>query len=293
LPVPLPCDRVFGPGCLINYFPRRCGGLNPITMIQDYRKQSLRKRLFAGYRYILTNSEHMRRELTRNGAKEESVATLLMPIVDSEVGVRHRPRVPDPAGTVSLLFAGRMERLKGGDLAIAALPMIRRSLARPLRLIMIGDGPDRARWEALARSISKMDGVQIDFTGWLSRDDIEAYYAAADLLLVPSIWPEPFGLVGPEAGAHGLPAVAYAHGGIPDWLTEGVNGHFAPGKRPTARALAEATIKALADDSHHAALRYGAQLTAQRFRIETHVNALETYLKAAAGLDVMAGRLVP
>ena len=53
--------------------------------------------------------------------------------------------------------------------------------------------------------------------------------AASDLLVVPSVWPEPFGSVGPAAAQHGIPAAAFAVGGIPQWLHEGVNGHLADG----------------------------------------------------------------
>ena len=54
-----------------------------------------------------------------------------------------------------------------------------------------------------------------------------------DLLVVPSVWPEPFGLVGPEAAHHGVPSAAFAVGGIPEWLVDGVSGHLAAGDRPT------------------------------------------------------------
>ena len=57
--------------------------------------------------------------------------------------------------------------------------------------------------------------------------------ASADLLVVPSLWPEPFGLVGLEGARSRLPAAAFAVGGIPDWLRSGVNGYLAPGDPPT------------------------------------------------------------
>ena len=53
--------------------------------------------------------------------------------------------------------------------------------------------------------------------------------------MVPSIWPEPFGQVGPEAGLYGVPAAAFAVGGTPSWLTDGVNGRLAPGDPPGRR----------------------------------------------------------
>src|SRR5258708_3090413 len=60
-----PCDRRFGPACLAYYYPRRCGGLNPVTMWDDYRLQQARLLNLRRYRAIVTSSEHMRREYLR------------------------------------------------------------------------------------------------------------------------------------------------------------------------------------------------------------------------------------
>ena len=64
-----------------------------------------------------------------------------------------------------------------------------------------------------------------------------ALLAQSDLLVLPSLWPEPFALVGLEAARHRLPVAAYAVGGIPDWLTSGENGYLAPGDPPTVDGL--------------------------------------------------------
>ena len=72
-------------------------------------------------------------------------------------------------------------------------------------------------------------------------------FQESDLLVVPSIWPEPFGQVGPEAGLYGVPVAAFAVGGTPSWLTDGVNGLLAAGDPPTAAGLAESIVGCLAD----------------------------------------------
>ena len=74
------------------------------------------------------------------------------------------------------------------------------------------------------------------------------------MLVVPSLWPEPFGLVGLEAARHRLPVAAFAVGGIPDWLRPGVNGYLAPGDPPTPGGLADAIIACLKDPETHARL---------------------------------------
>ncbi len=66
-PRPLPCDRVFGPACLALFYPRRCGGLHPLTLIRDYRRQTAQLGLIQTYSHVLTMSQHMRREYVRHG----------------------------------------------------------------------------------------------------------------------------------------------------------------------------------------------------------------------------------
>src|SRR5690606_37592813 len=107
-----------------------------------------------------------------------------------------------------------------------------------------------------------------------SREAVEGHYRTADLLMVPSLWPEPFGLVGPEAGAHGLPAVGFPVGGIPEWLRDGVNGHLAEGPPGRPEELAAAAMRALSDGQHYQALRRGAREVAGEYGLAGHVERL-------------------
>ena len=106
----------------------------------------------------------------------------------------------------------------------------------------------------------------------------------SDLLVVPSTWPEPFGLVGPEAGLHGLPAAAFAVGGVPEWLSDGVNGHLAPGDPPSAAGLARAIVECLREPAELARLSRGAREMALRFELDAHLETLVRILGQAAGL---------
>lgn len=287
VPSPRPCNRVFGAACLIHFYPRRCGGLNPLTMIRDFRKQASRQRLLPGYRQLLTNSSHMREEYIRHGIAPERIFALPMPIEGStlaEPTAEELPGESPEARPITLLMVGRMDHLKGGAVALESLGEIRRTLGRAVRLVMIGDGPERERWTAQARGVeAREEGVRVEFTGWISRESVSRWFATADLLLVPSLWPEPFGLVGLEAGAQGLPAVAFRVGGIPDWLLDGVNGHLTTGPNHTAGTLAGAAVQALSDEEHLLALRRGAREVARRYTREEHVRLLEGQLLSAAG----------
>ena len=259
-PTPCPCRRTFGPGCLLQYYPRRCGGWSPVTLRRLYRRETLRLRMLRNYAGIITLASHMREEYLSHGWPPERVwhlpcslgpATQALPL--------SHPGLPARGESWRLLFLGRMEPLKGGDVLLEALPQLPRRLGRPVHLTLAGEGRERERWAARARLLcDATPGLAVESVGWVEASRMPALFARSHLLVVPSVWPEPFGLVGLEAAAYGVPAAAFAVGGIPDWLEEGVNGHLAPGDPPTAAGLADALVQCLGDPAHYARLRRGA-----------------------------------
>jgi glycosyltransferase involved in cell wall biosynthesis len=269
-----PCDRCFGWRCLLHYSPRRCGGLNPLTMAKLYRRNATRLELLRRYRLIVTHSAHLCAEYTKHGLQPYRVP----------YPVRSFPgpiaRSAEPAWR--LLFVGRMDFLKGGRTLLDALPRAQAVLDRPLRVTFAGDGPERGDWERYAARLgADFPEVRIAFTGWVDGVRLAEQLDSADLLVVPSLWPEPFGMVGPEAGNRGVPSAAFAVGGIVDWLTDGVNGHLAPGDPPTAAGLADAIVECLRDLDHYAQLRRGAVEQAQQFTMPRHLRALCDLLERA------------
>jgi glycosyltransferase involved in cell wall biosynthesis len=283
-PEVVPCERRFGRSCLLHYYPHRCGGLSPLTMLKLFRLQSSRLALLPRYRAIVTHSSHMREEYLRNGLPAENVHSLSYyahPGSDAVGGDavldgREAARVEAAdKGRFRLLFSGRMDRLKGGGVLISALPEVRASLGVPLDVTFAGDGPERRRWEREARAAeSRLDGVSVRFAGWLDKQQLDQLYSETDLLVFPSLWPEPFGLTGLEAGQHGLPVAAFPVGGVKDWLVDGVNGHLAEGKSLDAPALAKAIVKCLRDKAAYARLRRGALSTTNKFTLDVHLGAL-------------------
>lgn len=278
-PRPRPCVRSLGPACLAHYYPHRCGGLSPLTMWRDWNRQAARHDLLARYRFIATHSDHMHAEYVRNGLPSSRVRKLPFPVKP----LLRAPQTIPPNGLPHrLVFLGRMEPLKGGELLLKALPAVETTLGRPLIVTMAGDGTARLQWEVTAVHLPVRDS-RIRFTGWLDDAAVDALLAAADLLVVPSVWPEPFGLVGPEAGQRGVPAAAFAVGGIPEWLRDGVNGRLAPGEAPHAADLAAAIVACLRDPQEHARLCAGAREQARRFDPERHLDALIALFESALG----------
>lgn len=288
----VPCDRRFGWECLLKYYPHRCGGLSPLTMVRLFRLQSKRLELLRRYEAILTHSSHMHAEYLKHGLPPSRVFNLSYyahgsykpsPAEDEEgdgelsplFAEAAPPEVEKGKGCYDLLFLGRMELLKGGGVFVESLRRIREGLGRPVRVTFAGDGPERKRWEREAAKVARgVEGLEVRFVGWLERTRLDEVYAATDLLVFPSLWPEPFGLVGPEAGLRGVPVAAFDVGGVSDWLVDGVNGHLAPGDPPTPAGLAGAVVKALRDPEAHRRLRRGAVETAQQFSLKNHLAAL-------------------
>jgi glycosyltransferase involved in cell wall biosynthesis len=267
---PEPCAKPLGPGCFPIYATRKCGQMRPGAVVDGWVWANRQNDLFDRYASIVTASRHMRDEYVRNGAPPDRVHAIpLFPTLDGAPA--------DPPAATRILFLGRMTAIKGGDLLIRAVADAAEQLERPIPLTMAGDGPQRAGWERLA---ARME-VDATFPGWVDDDARAALLRSATLLAVPSVWPEPFGLVGLEAGVFGVPSIAFDVGGIGDWLMDGVNGVLVEAEPPSAEAFADA-LAALLDDPALRGMRAGARQVAERLTLERHVDALEGVLAAAA-----------
>jgi glycosyltransferase involved in cell wall biosynthesis len=266
-----PCSRQFGPACLALNYLRRCGARRPLVLWRHYSYQRRRNRLLRRFKAVLVASRHMAGEFLRHGVAPERVVVAPLPVAVS-------PLPEEPARrpmTGRVVMAGRFTNLKGGDVLLAAARQASEKLGRDLCICFVGEGPAKARWEAEAARL----GTAAEFLGWCGPGRLAELYAGADLVAVPSVWPEPFGLVGIEAGCVGLPAVGFAVGGTPDWLVPGMSGEAAPSP-PTAAGLAGAIVRALADADHHHRLRVGAWEVARTFTFSRHFQVLEAALLA-------------
>ena len=283
-PVAQPCDRRFGVACLALYGPRHCGELAPGKFVRQYRWAREQHGLLPRYRTMVVASEHMKREFVRNGVASSRIhVNPLFPThTESPGGVLPSERrvQKDPASTMSELtvaFVGRMTVLKGGDLLVDAIAQASKRLGRTIRLLLIGDGPQRAVWEQRASERR----VPVTATGWLNGDDRWAALRQATLLALPSSWPEPFGLVGLEAAALGIPAVAFDVGGVREWLRPGINGYLAPGDPPRAAGLADALVEALSGEDELKAMGSRAVGVAREMSVDRHLDGLESIFSAS------------
>jgi len=269
-----PCQRRFGPACLALHYPRHCGALDPREAWRTFRLQSHRHSCLPKFRSILVASTHMRDEFLRNGISPDKVHLVPLPAEDT-ASDWNRPE-PRPAPS-RILMISRLTPLKGGHYLVPAVARASRVLKRPLQLTIAGDGPDQSKLQRLATTCD----VAVEFTGWVARERKQQLLRDTDLLAVPSLWPEPFGLVGLEAGQVGVPAVGYRVGGVPDWLLGGQTGEIAPGDPPSIEGLADAIVRALSDERHYQALCDGAWRYWRKFSVAAHLDQLQPLLARA------------
>lgn len=174
-----------------------------------------------------------------------------------------------------LLYAGRIDPRKGIDTAVRALA----ELPEIARLDVVGRGDD-AELERL-RSLAVDLGVagRVHFSD-VDRHDLGARYRAADVVVFPPLWNEPFGLVPLEAMACATPVVATGTGGSAEFLRDGENCLlFPPGDHA---ALAGAVERLANDGALRARLVATGARTAGELDIDRLADVLEAWHVAAA-----------
>ena len=178
-----------------------------------------------------------------------------------------------------------MDPLKGSRLLLKALPRVRAAITGRIVLTFAGDGHDLepSRSEA-ARIVSSLPDTDVDFLGWVPPARCRALLSASDVLVVPSLWPEPHGLAGLEALRAGVPIAAFAVGGIPEWLKDGETGALAPADPPTADGLASAIVRCLTTPAIRTSTQQQARDGAEA-SIGQHLGALTPLLEAAAAAE--------
>lgn len=199
-------------------------------------------------------------------------------------GVDHHLFTPGPAGDARaqlglgagpvLLFAGRIQPLKGADVAVRTLaalsqerPSDRAGPRPPATLLLVG-GPSGPQGEAeMARLHDLVAHLGLDdrvrFVPPQPHGRLALYYRAADVCLVPSR-SESFGLVALEAAACGTPVVAAAVGGLRTLVSDGVSGYLVEGR--DARDYAARVARLLDDPVLAADMSRAGVVLARRYR---------------------------
>jgi len=212
---------------------------------------------------LMVASHYMKKQLLLNGFSSEHIEVL--PLF---------AKLPRQCADFSksdpkhVLYIGQIHRGKGLDLLLQSLP----SLRTPYALRIAG----RGNWEDHCKKLAVRLGVSsnVHFLGWQSPEAISSLLNQCTLVVMPSRWAEPFGLVGLEAMAHSRPVVAFAVGGIPEWLQDGQTGFLA--QPEDAHDLAKQINRLLTDPDLSEKLgRQGRARVQCDFSPEKHLLILE------------------
>jgi glycosyltransferase involved in cell wall biosynthesis len=252
------CTRGRGPGCIVNMIARGCAHThNPKSLPARYKSAARAAEALELADVVVSYSGAVDRHLAANGLPRRR-------IVPYSTTIAPEPAAGDGAGR-RVVFAGRLVREKGIDVLIRA--------AREVdgEFVICGDG----RLLEPLRRLARRCGVEgrVSFKGWLSPEGLAEEFANAAVVVVPSLWPEPFGLVGIEALASGRPVIASATGGVEDWLDDRVSGLCV--KPGDVDDLARALNQLLADPERQRAMGMaGREAVSRRFSAERHFAAI-------------------
>jgi glycosyltransferase involved in cell wall biosynthesis len=261
------CTRAHGPACAFNLLARGCAHTyNPKPLPTRYRNASRRVQALRHADLVVSYSSAVDRHLAANGLMRRQIVPFpatIAPRPGSGHATRRR-----------VVFAGRIVHQKGVSVLIRAAREV------DAEFVICGEGRQLPAMRRLARHSGVHD--RISFTGWLSSERLADEFANASVVVVPSLWPEPFGLVGIEALAAGRPVIASATGGIEDWLDDGVSGLCV--KPGDVGELARALNQLLADPDRQRAMGIaGREAVNERFSPARHVAAmLDAYASARA-----------
>jgi len=256
LPNGAPCAVAAGAPCLRH----RClpPGKWPVHMLQ----LALYRRWRNVFDVTLAPSDVVARQLLEDGVRE--VQTLWNGVPESAA----RPPLDGPP---TIAFAGRFVPEKGIGVLLRAFRKVAAALPEA-RLLLAGDGPERSRLE---RDVAASGlGDRIAMPGWVPLAELSRRLQVAWVQVVPSLWEEPFGIVGAEAMMRGTVPIVSRVGALAEFVEHGRTGlSVAPGD---ADALADALLVVLTD----------------RRRAEDLGRAARDFALRELSIRTMVGRLV-
>jgi len=260
------CDKPLGKSC----FRNKCVSPKSVMELWRFRNKYKNKEAMKSFERILVTTPYMKDMLVCNGFYEDRVQVIPLFVEDWKLERKSDKNI--------VIFIGRLAKEKG---VIHFIHMLS-GLSCDYKAFIIGDGPQRDECENLVDIMGIRD--KVEFTGFLDRDEIKEYFLKASVVVIPSLWPEPFCMVGIEAMSFSKPVVAYNAGGISSWLRDNYNGYLAKrGDIPGLAYRVDTLLKhkKLAEDFG----RNGRRLSEEKFSKNIHLDSL-----AAAYEEVILSR---
>ena len=253
------CEKYFGKHCI------KC-----IGSIKGYYYEKIKQKV---YKILLNNIDSFiapSRNLKKNFKKQNFINREIITITNG-IAIFKYNEVKD---TKKILYVGRLSSEKGVEYLLNAIPLI--LIKQPkARCDIVGDGPEREKFERLVKNLKLSKNVK--FCGKIAYEKIEEYYRKSTVVVIPSICPEAFSLVGVEAMSVGRVVVGTNVGAIPEWLEDGKTGFLVEPKN--SKDIANKIIKLFKDQNLLKVMGKRAHIKSAQFSIEEHINNLEKLYK--------------
>lgn len=251
--------------CSINNI-RACLGAGSFLARSIWNELSWR-RTHSGFDHYIAISNFVAKELLREGILDEKISVIYNPIGDEGISHLSKQEAKRSLGLnyeEVALFVGGLTEAKGAHL----LPRLARKMPN-VNFVVVGDGPLRGLFE---------EGLNnLHYRGHVLHEKIKHYFKAADVLLVPSLWHEPFGRVVVEGQINSTPVIASRIGGIPELIKDGETGLLIePGKLDdlmnaiTKVMSSEGLRKRMGDNGHKAARKKYATRTVVKKMLDVY-----------------------
>ncbi len=203
--------------CVPRMIYKRCLlSKRPNVIWNHYRRAVKANRNNSYYKKLIVASEHVKAQAVASAYPADQIEVIpyytKLPTINTASADSEK----------KVLFVGRIVPEKGLNKLLIAFSQLHASA----KLIIAGEGRDLAKIKSLSRKL----GIEnrVCFAGWANSDQKDELYKSASVVVIPSIWPEPFGIVGIEAMSYAKPVVAFRIGGISEWLDDCKTGFLIP-----------------------------------------------------------------
>jgi glycosyltransferase involved in cell wall biosynthesis len=263
-----------------------------LVKICDLEKNALKKtfrKIFFGYsnvtnpqyQNVITVSRMLKKKYTEVGFQGKNIS-VVPPVgipLNSLRRIEGEPAMSEKE-PFRLLYVGRLVPEKGVHVAIETIWKLKSQMeVSHLILDIFGDG-DAGYIEQLQAIIKGYNLEEtVTIKGKVPHDQLVKEYGNYHILLVPSIWDEPFGMIILEAFSQGLPVIATRTGGIPEIIEDGETGLLVPPEDSFEMAKA---VRRLIDDSAlgEKLISNGMEEVKRKYSDEIIVNKIEAYLNS-------------
>ena len=253
------CEKNLGVQCLFYPYLKMCNNRRPDRVLKSFYKVLKAKNSLKNV-HIIVASNYVKERLIEKKFKANQISVIpYFTKIPQSVGRNNRSKM--------ILYLGRTAEAKGVNHLLKALALVKSDC----ETIITGAGNNLNNLKELSESLH-IDS-KVKFVGWADREHRDELLEECIFVVMPSLWPECFGIVGIEAMAFGKPVIAYNVGGVSDWLKDGENGLLVP--QGNIKELAE-KIEFLLRNSD-IALDFGMkgkEIVRENFTDEKHIEKL-------------------